>query len=318
LEFILRKLKLSYVIPAHNEQESINNICDEVVLNSPDQYKYEIIVVDDGSSDQTANFVKILHKKNPNIKLLALSRNFGKELATTAGIEHASGNAIIILDADGQHPPEYVPEFVKLWNDGAQIVVGVRKSNTNEGFVKRVGSKFFYFVLNKFAGVKMIPASTDFRLIDREVRDMFVEMRETSRITRGLIDWLGFDVKHVNFHAKARHSGEASYSTKKLVKLALNSVVSLSLLPLYISGYAGIIITGLSFTAGVVIIIQDYVLGDPLNWNITGSASLGILILFLVGIILISQGLLALYVSRIYEETRGRPLYVVNKSKSRL
>lgn len=304
-------------MPAYNESRNIGQTCASIAKNIPSIFNdYEIIVVDDGSEDQTIQIVKKLKKHNKHIKLLVLSRNFGKEVATSAGIAQATGHVTLIIDADGQHPPEYIPEFVKKWQDGAQVVVGIRKTNSKEGPVKKYGSRLFYFLLNKFAGVHMVPASTDFRLIDQEVREAFAKLQEGNRIMRGLIDWMGYDVDYVNFHAKARVHGEAAYNTKKLVKLAMNSVVSLSLLPLYISGYIGVAITGLSMVGGVFVIIENYLFNDPLGLNITGSASLGLLITFLVGIVLIGQGLTAVYISRIYEETKGRPLFIVNKAKS--
>lgn len=311
------KYKLSVIIPAYNESKNIAQTCQDVISNIPPVFsKYEIIVVDDGSIDSTVKTVEVLNKNNRNIKLLALSRNFGKEVATSAGISHATGDATLILDADGQHPPEYIPSFVQEWLSGAQIVVGVRQSNSDEGFIKRYGSKLFYILLNKFAGVNMVPSSTDFRLIDKEVQQAFSSLQEGSRITRGLIDWMGYDVSYIKFHAKERVHGKAGYNVKKLIKLAMNSVVSLSLLPLYISGYVGVAITSLSMLGGIFVIIENYLLNDPLKLNITGSASLGLFITFLVGIVLIGQGLTAVYISRIYEESKDRPLFLVNKARS--
>ncbi len=314
----MSKHLLSIVVPAYNESANLAQTCSDIIKAVPDNYNYEIVVVDDGSTDTTIETVSALHATNSKIKLVVLSRNFGKEVATTAGLKTARGDATIILDADGQHPPELIPKFLAKWETGSKVVIGVRQSNTKEGVVKKYGSKMFYVMLNKFAGVNMVPSSTDFRLIDKEVREVFETMKESNRITRGLIDWLGYSPDYLPFHAKARLHGEAGYSTRKLIKLALNSVVSLSLLPLYISSYMGIFISALSSITGIVVLIENYILEDPLGWKITGSASLGILIVFLVGILLMSQGLIALYISRIYEESRGRPLYAVNKSRSLL
>ena len=312
------KYLLSIVVPAYNESENLVQTCDDIISAIPINYTYEIVVIDDGSTDSTVEIMHKINSKNKKIKLIALSRNFGKEIATTAGINSTKGDVTLILDADGQHPPELIPEFLAKWEAGSKVVIGVRESNVKEGFIKKYGSKIFYVLLNKIAGVKMVPSSTDFRLIDKEVSEAFKTMKESNRITRGLIDWLGYSPVYLTFHAKERIHGEAGYSTKKLIKLALNSVVSLSLLPLYISSYTGIFISTLSAIIGTVVLIENYILSDPLGWDITGSASLGILIVFLVGVLLMSQGLIALYISRIYEESRGRPLYAINKSRSLL
>lgn len=312
----MSKKIISVVIPAFNESGNLTKICNDIISSIPEKYNYELLIIDDGSIDNTVEVARSLNRKNEYIKCLSLSRNFGKELATTAGIRSSGGDATIIIDADGQHPPEIISDFIKKWESGYQVVVGIRKSNDNEGLIKKYGSKIFYILLNKFAKVDMIPGSTDFRLIDSEVRETFSQLSESNRITRGLIDWMGYDTEYINFHAKARQFGEAQYNTKKLFKLAVNSFLSLSLIPLYISGYIGVLITTLSFVAGLIIIIENYLLNDPMNWNITGSGSLGILITFLVGVILTSQGLLALYISRIYDDAKGRPLYIINKAKS--
>lgn len=314
----MHKKTLSIVIPAHNEEKNITKTCNDVIQAVPAELNYEIVVVDDGSKDHTVAVLHKLHASNPKIKAVVLSRNFGKEVATSAGIGHASGDALIMIDADGQHPPELIPRFCEQWEQGSQVVVGVRKSYTVESAFKKLGSKLFYVFLKKFAGVTMVPGSTDFRLLDKEVYSAFQNLKESNRITRGLVDWMGYKTTYITFSPKAREHGDPGYSTRKLIKLAINSVVSLSFLPLYIFGYLGVVITGLSLVAGIVVLIENYVLSDPLNWDITGSASLGLLILFLVGIILISQGIIALYISRIHEEVKDRPLYLVNKALSRL
>ncbi len=310
-----RKL-LSIVIPAYNESANIKNTYSAIRQFIPNEYDYEIIIVNDGSRDNTAEVVRGLNAKDKQVKLLYFARNFGKEVATTAGLNYAQGDITIVIDADGQHPPELIPEFIQLWMEGAQVVVGVRTSNVQEGFIKKWGSKLFYKLLSRLSRVKMVPASTDFRLIDKEVREAFSKLEETNRITRGLIDWLGYDVKYLKFRANARLHGEAAYSIRKLVSLALNSFISLSFMPLYLSGYIGLLMTGLSFVIGLFIFVESVLLPDPLGLDITGSGVLGLLTVFLIGLVLIGQGLTALYTSRIYEEVKRRPLYVINKAQS--
>jgi dolichol-phosphate mannosyltransferase len=209
-----------------------------------------------------------------------------------------------------------IPEFLSRWQEGAQVVVGIRGSNEKEGFIKKYGSKLFYRLFNSASGAKIVPRSTDFRLLDRLVADEFITCSERNRITRGLIDWLGFDRSYVEFSSPARIAGTASYSTSQLIKLALDSFVSLSLRPLKILSTLGISITALAFLVGAGVFIEQIVLSDPLKFNFTGSAMLGILITFLVGLVITSQGVIATYLAHIYTQTQSRPLFVVNKKGS--
>lgn len=311
--------KLSVVIPAYNEGGNVHAIHDALskILDKQDLL-YEIIFVDDGSSDTTNDEIKRLAKAHNRVRLVGLSKNFGKEIATTAGLHKASGDAVIMIDADGQHPPELIPEFVKAWRAGVKVVIGVRDDYASEGVIKRYGSKVFYGLFNHFSEVKLIPASTDFRLIDAEVLSAFKKLEEQNRITRGLIDWLGYERSYIHFKAQERLSGSATYSSKKLVGLALNSFVSLSFAPLYMFGYLGILITMISLLVGLFVIVEQYLLNDPIGLNISGSASLSLLVLFLVGLLLTSQGIMSLYISKIYSEAKRRPLFIIDESKSKL
>lgn len=307
---------ISIVVPVYNESLGLTHFNTSLfyILKTLD-YACEVIYVNDGSADNSAEVMQDLASKHPEIKPLNFARNFGKEMATTAGIHHAAGSAVIVLDADGQHPVELIPDFVKKWEKGAEVVIGVRKANKNEGIIKKLGSKFFYSTLRLIGAPDTIPGSTDFRLIDRIVVEEFNSLTERNRITRALIDWFGFNKEIIYFTANAREFGEATYSFRKLFQLAMNGFVSLSFAPLYFSGYMGIFITLFSLLAAIFVVIEKYILQDPLNLNITGTAFLGLLILFLVGILLIGQGLLAIYIARIYSETQNRPLYITRKSK---
>ncbi|HKR82343.1 MAG TPA: glycosyltransferase family 2 protein [Candidatus Saccharimonadales bacterium] len=312
-----RPLVLSIVVPVYNEGGGIESFHRALttVLDGIAKDSYEVIYCDDGSQDNTAEVVRKL-RDDEHIKLIKFSRNFGKESALTAGIAEARGEAIITLDGDSQHPVELLPRFVDLWRAGAQVVIGVRVANSGEGFVKRYGSRWFYGLFNKVTGQKLIPGSGDFRLIDRVVQEAFLSLKETDRVTRGLIDWLGFRREYVRFKANAREVGTASYSLGKLARLAANSFVSLTPQPLYISGYLGIFIMFGAFVLGLAVIVEQLILGDPLSWNFTGTAMLGIMLLFLVGILLVSQGILALYVSHIHSQAKGRPLYIIDRAGS--
>lgn len=310
--------RLSIVVPVYNESAGLESFHISLVktLQSLAANDYEIIYCDDGSTDNTAEIVRKLRGNDTHVKLIKFSRNFGKESALSAGIAEATGDAIITLDGDAQHPVQLLPKFVEAWKAGAQVVIGVRTSNTGEGFVKRRGSQVFYKVFNKLTGQKLVPGSGDFRLIDRAVQQAFLSLKETDRITRGLIDWLGFRREYIHFKANAREGGSAGYSIGKLTKLAANSFVSLSPQPLYLFGYLGIFITLASFALGLAVIIEQLLLNDPWHWKFTGTAMLGIMILFMVGIVLMSQGILALYISHIHSQVKGRPLYIIDQAGS--
>lgn len=307
---------ISIVIPLYNESLNIKpfyaNLSKVLKTN---RYNYEILYVNDGSSDDSLEQLHELAATNSRIRVINLSRNFGKEVATSAGIHHSKGEATIMVDADGQHPVELIPEFIAKWQAGAQVVAGIRKSNQKEGFVKRYGSKIFYRLLKHSTEVDVIPGSSDFRLIDQSVRTEFLKMTERSRITRGMIDWLGFKRDFVYYDANARMAGDATYSFFKLVRLALDSFISLSMKPLYFSVYAGAIILPFSVLLALITVVE-MLIGDPLGWNVTGTAYLVMLVLFLIGIMLISQATLALYLSHIHTETKNRPLYSIDNRTS--
>jgi dolichol-phosphate mannosyltransferase len=308
---------LSVVVPVYNEGAGIAGFHASLLgsIERADINNFEIIYVNDGSTDDSWAKLKVLAKDHSRVRVLSLSRNFGKEIATTAGLHAAVGHAIITIDADGQHPPELIPEFIERWQAGAKVVIGVRQSNQHEGLIKRFGSKVFYKTYNRLTGIKMIPGSSDYRLIDRSVQQEFVRMTERSRITRGLIDWLGYRREYIKFKANPRLGSAASYSFKKLLKLFVDSMVSMSKSPLYISAYLGAVILPLSTLIGLVMVV-DAVLGDPLNLNASGSAYIVVLLLFLVGVLLVSQGIIGLYLSHIHTETQNRPIYIVDKERS--
>lgn len=309
---------LSIVVPAYNESECIDTFHYDTLLPSLKKIKekYEIIYVNDGSKDNTLQLLTKIAKSDKNVKIVSLSRNFGKEIAVTAGISVATGDATIIMDSDGQHPPFLIKDFVEKWQSGAQVIIGIRDSNQKEGIVKKWGSKIFYKLFNSITGYGILPRSTDFRLIDKAVQIEFLKCTERNRITRGLIDWLGFKRDYIIFDSPARIAGEASYKTSQLVKLALNSFISLSLKPLFFFGWFGVFVTISSFIIGMLILIEQILLNDPLNWNFTGSAILGVFVSFLVGLILISQSILAIYISHIHTQSQNRPLFIIDSTNS--
>lgn len=312
-----KQVIISIVVPVYNEAAGLRSFHESLIgtLRQDNVPGYEIIYVDDGSTDDTLGVIRLLHADDSSVRLVKLSRNFGKEIATTAGIHAAKGDAIVTIDADGQHPVELLPVFLGRWQAGDKVVIGLRTENQSEGAVKRYGSKLFYWLINRLAGVKLLPGATDFRLIDRTIQQEFVRMTEHGRITRGLIDWLGYKREYVPFKANPRLHGEAGYSFRKLFKLAIDSVISLSVSPLFIAAYIGAVVLPVSVLVALAMLVNA-LLGDPLAWRTTGSAYVVVLLLFLVGVLLVSQGIIGLYLSHIHTETQNRPLYVVDTEQS--
>ena len=317
--FIEKTMKLvSIIVPAYNEGKNIFLVYSElkkVFQKNKDKYSFEIVFVNDGSRDETIVEIEKIANTDESVKYLDFSRNFGKEIATTAGINNCNGDACIMVDADLQHPVELISEFIVRWEKGFDVVVGVRKKNGKAGWVKRAGSVLFYKILNKIAEIEVVPYATDFRLIDRIVIDEFKKLTETKRMTRALIDWLGFKRDFIYFDANERVHGDASYSFWKLFKLAMAGFVSLSLFPLKIASLLGTFIMILSGILGTYIFFGKYVFSWRFASTFSDAENLAILILFLVGIILISIGFIGTYIASIHGEVINRPLYVVRKRK---
>lgn len=311
--------KISIVVPSYNESGNIEKfysaICE--VLHTQSAHDFELVFVNDGSRDKTLEHIQSLPMTNKNVEVryLDFSKNFGKEAATTAGLHEATGEAVMMIDADLQHPVELIPEFVKKWIDGAEVVVGIRTENKKAGLVKSLGSRLYYTIMNNISETGITPKATDFRLLDRKVVDEFKKLTEHNRMTRGLIDWMGYKRAYVHFKANERFAGVASYSKIKLLKLALSSFVAHSLLPLKFAGYLGVVTTLLSGTLGLFMIIEKYVLGDPLGLGISPITQLTTLIVFLIGIILCCLGLVALYIGLISTEVQNRPLYIIREKR---
>lgn len=306
---------ISLVVPVYNEEKNVPLIAGEIArVFSQLSCAYEIIFVNDGSRDGSQAAIAAIAAQDPqHIKSIELSRNFGKESATSAGLHSAIGHAVMMIDADLQHPVDMIPEFIEKWKAGADVVIGQRKNSKKEGIIKHLGSKLYYLIMNRMSDTPLESGTTDFRLIDRQVVDEFNKLTEHNRITRGLIDWLGFKRVLVPFQANERAHGQASYSLPKLIRLALSSAITHSLFPLKFAGYLGLVITLTTGLFGTIIFIQRYIYNDALGWAVTGTAQLAILIIFFIGIVLSCLGLIALYIGNIHSEVAGRPLYVVKK-----
>lgn len=304
---------ISIIVPVYNEEQNIPLVARELarVFSGIKHYAYEIIFVNDGSVDNSRAAIDALSIADSRIRAIDFSRNFGKEAATSAGLHASRGDACLIIDADLQHPPELIPYFIEKWEAGAEIVIGVRQTNKNEGLIKCYGSKLFNTMMNAMSDTPLIVGATDFRLIDRIVVDEFNKLTERNRLTRGLFEWLGFRRELVYFAAHERANGTASYSVSKLINLAFASFISHSLFPLKVAGRLGVAITLASGALGFVVFWERYVMNDALGWAVSGTAQLTIINVFLMGLVLSCLGLIALYIGNINNEVSGRPLYVV-------
>jgi polyisoprenyl-phosphate glycosyltransferase len=312
-----RKL-ISIITPVYNEVQNIPEFFPAILdATKKLDYKFELIFIDDGSNDQSIEAIHALKtdRKDLSVKLIQLSRNFGKEIATTAGLNACKGEAAILIDADLQHPPEKISEFIEKWEQGGEVVVGVRKIHAHGSPFKHLGSEVFYKLMSKISDTVITPHATDFRLLDKQVIEQFNRFTERERITRGLIDWLGFKREYVQFTANKRRFGTATYSTNKLIHLAINGFTTHSLVPLKLAGYLGVILCAVFGPLGIIVYIQHYWLDDRLRWDVTGTGMLAILMLFSIGVVLVCLGLVAMYVANIHSEVMNRPLYVVRKNK---
>ncbi len=302
---------ISIVIPVYNEEQNIPVIEETLreIFTSLD-YAYEIVFVNDGSRDNSLLEIYRLAQKDPRVKSVDFSRNFGKEAATSAGCHYACGDAVITMDADLQHPPALIPTLLQHWEGGAEVVYTVRKKNQGITLMKNLSSQMYYWLFKKMTSVVTEPRSTDFRLMDRKVIEMFRRFPERGRMFRGLIDWMGFKRARVEFDAHQRLHGKVGYSYQKLFHLAINSFTSFSLLPLKLAGYLGVFITFLSGLLLLVMLVARWGFGSHI---FTPIAILGISNTFLIGIVLISLGFIALYIARIHDEVIDRPLYIIRE-----
>ena len=308
-----KKQLISLVIPAYREEKNIPLIYTEIdkVLLSIKSYDFEIIFVNDGSPDNTWEEIAKLAKKDKRIKWINFSRNFGKEVCLTAGIEHSLWKAVITLDGDGQHPVEKIPDFISAWQKGYQIVYNKRPKIEWASKLKKLSSKLFYTIFNSISEFELEDRTTDYRLLDRKVVDYFLKFPERNRLYRGIVDWLGFERKALVFDAKKRlDDGEWTYSYTKLLNLAINSLTWFSIFPLKLVGYLGFLMTFLSSLLFMFVIIDKLTID---KFSFSNIAALLLINMSLVGIVLMALWLIALYIARIHEEVQWRPMYIAKE-----
>ena len=305
---------ITILVPVYNEGRNIPKLVSELhaVTAGIDRYDFSLLFVDDGSSDDSVAQIEALAAKDSRVRLLELSRNFGKEIALTAGIDALDCDAVIIMDADLQHPPAYIPQLIDRWEHGSEVVVARRTRIDKQPLARRLGSYLFYKLLNAISDFPMEPGTTDFRLLDREVIDALKGFREKNRMVRGLVDWMGFRRSSIDFEAPERTAGVAGYSYAKLAQLALNSFMSFSLLPLRLAGYLGMFST-VVFGTLLLVMGVDKMTGDVFKFS---SISFVIVVnVLLNGVVLLSIGLVALYIGHIHTEAVDRPLYLLRRKK---
>ena len=307
--------KVTVVVPVYNEGAGILRFLEKELGPVIDDLNYdiEIVLVNDGSTDKTESEIRKYIEGRRNVKLISFTRNFGKEVALSAGLRHATGDAAIMIDADGQHPVEMISKMLEKWENGAEIVTAVRDENTTK---HKMGSRIYYTMMRMFGNKNVVVGALDYRLLDRVVVDEFNKFTERNRLARGLVDWMGFKQEYIKVKTKGRASGKPTYSSKQLARLTIDSLVSSSRTPLVVFGYIGIFITVVSVIFGLFILIEQYILGDPLGLDWSGAVAMSVFVSFLVGLVLISQAITALYVSQIHAEAKGRPLYVIDKQRS--
>jgi dolichol-phosphate mannosyltransferase len=300
----------SVVAPVFNEVglvEEFHRRVREVMegLGEP----WELVLVDDGSNDGSTERILALADRDRHLRPVIFSRNFGHQLAITAGTDYSRGKAVVILDADLQDPPEVIPEFVAKWREGYEVVYGVRSVREGESWFKRATASLFYRVISRITDVKIPLDAGDFRLLDRQVAEVLRGMRERHRFPRGLAAWVGFRQVGIPYRRAARTVGETKYPFRKMFRLALNAITSFSYFPLQIATFIGFFCAGLSILA-IPVVIALRLVG---NQAFFGQATTLIAVLFLGGVQLISLGILGEYIGRLYDEAKGRPLYIVRK-----
>jgi glycosyltransferase involved in cell wall biosynthesis len=306
----LKSTELSIVVPLYNEEENIDYLFERLtsVLNKITT-SYEIVCVNDGSKDNTLDCLIEQNRCNPAIKVVNLSRNFGKEIALTAGIDYANGAAVIPIDADLQDPPELIEELVAKWREGYDVVYATRHTRQGETWLKRFTANAFYQTIGKMSRVNIPPNTGDFRLLDRKVVEALKQLPERTRFMKGLFAWVGFKQTSVLFERQPRFQGKTTWNYWKLWNFALDGIASFSSIPLKGWSYIGLSVSFISLVDASIIIIRTLIFGI----DVPGYASLMVAILFLGGIQLITLGIIGEYLGRVYEEVKGRPLYVVRE-----
>jgi len=304
--------KISIVLPVYNEEGNIQVLYDKIVIElSKLPYTYEFIFVLDGCTDRSEEIVTRLMDKDPNIRLVSFTRNFGHQAALISGYNHATGDAVITMDSDLQHPPEIIGEMVTKWKEGFSIVNTQRKERDQKNTFKKITSRYFYQIFSCISEVKLEEGNADFRLLDKKVVDSLNNLHESEVFLRGMIPWFGYSMTSIPYFPQERFSGSTKYSLSRMVKFGISGISSFSIVPIRLVTYSGFFISALTFLYIVTILYSAIILKDV----VSGYTSTIVSVLFLGGIQLIAIGILGEYIGKILIETKQRPRYVVKSRK---
>lgn len=303
---------LSIVAPAYNEEAGLDEFYSRLISSVKGlEIDLEIIYVNDGSEDSTLEVMSKQHSNNSQITVIDLSRNFGKEIALTAGLDHASGDAVVVIDTDLQDPPELIPKLVELWFEGHDVVNARRIKRKGEGWFKKFTSFIYYRFLYKLSDIKIPKDTGDFRLLNRDALDALLKLREKHRYMKGLFAWVGYSQTEITYERDERYAGNTKWSFWDLLNLAFEGLTSFSVLPLRLASIAGFLAAFAALSFGVIIIFKKMFFGDP----VVGYPSLIVLVTFIGGIQLLALGVIGEYLGRVFNETKNRPLYLIKGIK---
>ena len=302
---------ITILVPAYNEEEVLDTFYKKVLkeISLLKKYKFELLFIDDGSRDMTLNVLKRLKSNDDRISILSLSRNYGKEIAMAAGLDHVQGDAVIIIDADCQDPPELIPSLIRKWAEGYDDVYAQRISREGETFIKKITSYIFYRILSKISRVEIQKDTGDFMLLSRKAIESLKRYRETTRYTKGLFSLIGLKKVSVPFHRSKRVAGKTKWNYFSLIGLAIEGITSFTTAPLRISTFLGVFFAVFAFVYLIIIVAKTILFGEPVR----GYPSTISIILFLGGCQLFSLGVLGEYIGRIFLETKRRPLYTIDE-----
>jgi polyisoprenyl-phosphate glycosyltransferase len=307
------KVHISIVIPLFNEEGNIAVLYAALILALEKiSSEYEIIFVDDGSKDRSFELIFNISQQNSKVLGISLSRNFGHQIALTAGMEHASGEVVVTMDGDMQHPPEVIVDLYNKYKQGYDIVNSIRTETADSSAFKNITSQYFYKIINSLSDIHIEPASADFRLMNRKTVDAFLKLKEKDRFTRGMISWMGFKQAQVEYTAPERFSGKSKYSLFKMFSFAVDGITSFSAKPLRISFYAGLIVSFVGLLYAIYAVVEYFKGNTSPGW-----ASTLVSILIIGGIQLISIGIIGEYLARVFNEAKNRPLYLVKQYSSK-
>jgi polyisoprenyl-phosphate glycosyltransferase len=307
-----RRPTFSVVAPVFNEEALVEEFCRRTAAAlEPLGEPFEIVLVNDGSRDRSLQIMRSIHQADPRVKVLSFSRNFGHQLAITAGADYATGSAVVVIDSDLQDPPEVIPTLIAKWREGYEVVYAVREEREGETWFKTATAAFFYRLIASITSVDIPVDAGDFRLMDRKVVDALGRIREHHRFMRGLSVWVGFQSVGVPYKRLARKAGSTKYPLRKMLKFALDGITSFSYLPLQLATYMGFIVATLSLLFIIVVIIMRLVAPTAEEAAFYGQASTLAATLFIGAVQMISLGIIGEYVGRIYDEVKGRPLYII-------